>query len=92
MSVKKLKTSILLTLFILFSQGLVAAPKAHVINQQKAIAVVTDNFGGKVLKVKLIKKPHSSFYKVKLLTKNGRVKQVRVDSRTGEIMNTSRSK
>ena len=92
MIVSKFKTSILLALVIFFSHGLVAAPKDQVISQQKAIAVVIDNFGGKMLKVKLIKKPHASFYKVKLLTKNGRVKQVRVDSRTGEVLNTSRSK
>ena len=91
MSLKKLVTTILLTLFLFLAHDLVAAPKERVISQQQAIAVVKENVGGKVLKVKLKQTPRGSFYKVKLLTKNGRVKQVRVDSSTGEILNNSSS-
>jgi uncharacterized membrane protein YkoI len=84
-------TSILLTLCIFFAHGLAAAPKNKIISEQQAIAVVKQNFGGKVLKAKFIEQPSASFYKVKLITKEGRVKQVRVDSRTGEILNNRRS-
>jgi uncharacterized membrane protein YkoI len=86
MTIKKVMTSILLTLFILCPHGLAAAPK-NIISKQQAIAVVKDNFGGKVLKAKLLESPSGRFYSVKLLTKKGRVKQVSVDSRTGDILN-----
>jgi len=91
MSTKKLMTNILLTLFIFLAHDLVAAPKKQFISQQQAITVVKENVGGKVLKVKLKQTPRGSFYKVKLLTKNGRVKQIRVDISTGEILKHSPS-
>ena len=87
MNVKKAMTSILLILFIFCTLNLAAAPNSPIISKQQASAMVKDYFGGKVLKVKLVEKPDLSFYKVKLLTKKGRVKQVRIDSRTGEILN-----
>lgn len=86
-NVKKMMVSILFTLCIVFTNGLAAAPSSPIISEQQAIAVVKENFGGKVLKAKLIEQPNASFYKVKLLTKQGRVKQIRVDSSTGKILN-----
>tara|TARA_R110002167_G_scaffold134486_11_gene320400 strand:- start:74 stop:343 length:270 start_codon:yes stop_codon:yes gene_type:complete len=85
MNVKKIIT-ILLTTLVLFTHSLAAEPADQQISKQQAIALVKDNFGGKVLKIDLVEKPKASFYKVKLLTNQGRVKQVRVDSRTGNIL------
>lgn len=86
MNVKKIMASILLSFLILFTHSLTAEPASQQITKQQAISVVKDNFGGKVLKIDLVENPKASFYKVKLLTNQGRVKQVRVDSRTGNIL------
>lgn len=88
--IKKVIVSTLLACCLCFTSFLVAEPSSH-ISKQHAIAVVKENFGGKVLKAKLIKQPNVSFYRVKLLTKKGRVKLVRVDSRTGEILKNRHS-
>lgn len=85
--VKKIMTCILLSLLVFFTHNLTAEPAHKTISKQQAIAVVKSSFDGKILKVSLIENPKASFYKVKLLTNQGRVKQVRVDSRTGSILN-----
>jgi uncharacterized membrane protein YkoI len=84
---KKMITSILLTCVIYSINSLAVVAKEQGISRQQAIAIVKDNFSGKVLKVQLKETPRARFYKVKLLTKDGRVKQLRVDSASGEILN-----
>lgn len=84
--VKKIMTSTLLALFILSTSSWVAAAENEAISKQQAIAIVKNTYSGKVLKAKLIEHSDFSFYKIKLLTKKGRVKQVRVDRRTGNIL------
>ena len=86
MNVKKILASILLNFLVVFSHSLAAEPTSQQISKQQAIALVKDNFGGKILKIDLVENPKASFYKVKLLTNEGRVKQLRVDSRTGSIL------
>lgn len=85
-NVKNIMASILLSVLILFTHSLAAEPASQQITKQQAISVVKDNYGGKVLKIDLVESPKASFYKVKLLTNQGRVKQVRIDSRTGKIL------
>ena len=91
LKVKKIMISILLSLVMTFSHNIAAESASKAITKQQAISVAKENFGGKVLSIKWVNKPKASFYKVKLLSKEGRVKQLRVDSRTGEILNSRAS-
>ena len=91
MNIKTLSVSIFLTFLVLFFNGsAIAAPGQGLavkgISKQQAIAVVKQNFSGKILKVQLKETPKASFYKVKMLTKGGRVRQFRVDKNSGEIL------
>jgi len=57
------------------------ASNAPNISREQAIAIVKQHYQGKTLKVS--SKPDA--YVVRLLTKAGKVKQLRVDKKTGEL-------
>lgn len=72
--------SFLMASFLLCSS--VSALAQEEVTRQEAIEIVQQEFAGKVLDVK----KKGGFYKVKLLTKGGRVKQIRVDALSGKVL------
>ncbi len=55
------------------------------ITREEAIAIAKQGQESKVLKVVKQEQPSGSVYRVKLVTKQGRVKQVTVNATTGQI-------
>lgn len=80
------KTFLPIVLLMVLFTGLVnAEPSAQLISRDQAISIVKEHYDGKVLKVELKQKPKSSYYRVKLITKEGRVKVLRVDGTSGDL-------
>jgi uncharacterized membrane protein YkoI len=84
--IRKINSLLLLVCLTLVAQQGFAVPKQEGIGRQQAIAIVKNNYPGKVLKAQLKSGPKRSFYQVKVLTKDGRVKLFRVNSRSGELL------
>jgi len=60
--------------------------EGDIISSERAATIAKQGRDIKVLKVVPKTTPKGLVYKVKLLTKNGRVKRVRVNARTGTIL------
>ena len=73
--------SIFLALSAVFAGQQATATEQISISREQAIEIVKNQYPGKALKVS----QKGSFYIVKLLTRDGKVKHVRVDSITGEL-------
>ncbi len=59
--------------------------KIDTISAQQAAQIAKNCFGGKVLKVRKKNTHAASFYRVKLVKRNGQVISVSVDAKTGQI-------
>ncbi|KZY44894.1 hypothetical protein A3732_11480 [Oleiphilus sp. HI0050] len=81
---KLVKLFLSAVLLVCLSANLVAETKNERIGRDQAIALVQERFEGKVLKVQLKETPRGSVYRVKFLTKAGRVRVLHVDSLSGE--------
>lgn len=76
---------LLICLTLVAQQG-IAEAKQEAIGRQQAIAIVKNHTSGKVLKAQLKQGVKGRFYQVKVLTKDGRVRLFRVNSRNGELL------
>jgi len=78
-----LRNIILLPLsFILLQAGAIAG----VINEREATQQARLKYEAKVLAVKSVDASNTSYFKIKLLLKNGRIKTVFIDTNTGEFL------
>jgi len=53
----------------------------------QAAQLVKQRYGGKIIKVQSQNKPQGKIYRVQLLQDSGRMRNVRVDARSGAILN-----
>lgn len=84
--IRNISSLVLLICLTLVTQQGIAVPKQEAIGRQQAIAIVKNHTSGKVLKAQLKQDSKRSYYQVKVLTKDGRVKLFRVNSRSGELL------
>jgi len=60
------------------------------ISLDEAVRRARQQHKGKVLSAETIRKDGRKVYRIKILTKNGRVKRVKIDARTGQIISRGR--
>ncbi len=63
-----------------------ALARGEILPIVKILDIATAKVPGDVLKVKLERKPAGFQYKVKILAKNGRVREIELDARNGRIL------
>lgn len=77
-----------LLLSLLFCQLLVPVAQARGVNKDQAVNTVKRKYPGKIIKITNA----SNHYQVRLLQKNGRVMNVKVDKKSGKILSKGRAK
>ena len=63
-----------------------ALARGEILPIVKVLEIATGIVPGDVLKVKLEREPFGFKYEVKILAKNGRVREVEVDARSGKLL------
>lgn len=63
-----------------------ALARGEILPIAKVLEIATAIVPGDVLKVKLEREPFGFKYEVKILAKNGRVREVEVDARSGKLL------
>jgi len=78
------KTLLLSILLCLFTATAVDARSNKGVSRNKAASMATAKYPGKVVKISGSKQ----FYQIRVLQKNGRVVTVKIDKKTGRILNS----
>ena len=63
-----------------------ALARGEILPIPRVLAIATGAVAGDVVKVKLERKPFGFQYEVKILAKNGRLREIELDARTGRIL------
>lgn len=63
-----------------------ALARGEILPIVRILGIANAKVPGDVLKVKLERKPFGFQYKVKILARNGRVREIELDARTGRIL------
>jgi len=81
---------VFITLFFISTLSLstISSAAAEPISKQEAVEIATQSYPGRVLSVK----KKSKTYKIKILSDNGKVRVIRVDTKKGKIKSSSKSK
>ena len=79
-----LKTLLLCALLSLVMASTAQARNGNGISRNSAVKTATSEYPGKVVKIT----GSNKFYQVRVLQKNGRVVTVKVDKKTGKILNS----
>jgi len=81
----RILTGVLLTVMLVFSSPVVAdSPDKPRYSLDDAVRIVRKQVGGEVLRAETRKKSGHTVYFIRVLTRDGRVRTVVVDARTGK--------
>ena len=63
-----------------------ALRRGDVLPLAKVLAIAAQHVPGDVVKVELEQEEHVLIYEIKVLTQNGRVREIEIDARTGAVL------